>query len=183
MTFIDMIAWIRLEDGKILSTRSRGKDVYYIPGSKREPGEADIQTLVRERGCRIHRGLQIRHEDDGTRTAALDETEWRRRIHWSHSASCLAIASSLSSGTTDSSTRTPRDRQGYLIVVTVWPGAEATVQVPDVRPVTGPAPDIPGRRPSANRCGTQVGRIRPRSGAGGPGPGRAPFGGDRGGKN
>lgn len=48
MALIDKIAWIRLEDGKILSTRSRGKDVYYIPGGKREPGESDLQTLVRE---------------------------------------------------------------------------------------------------------------------------------------
>jgi 8-oxo-dGTP diphosphatase len=48
MTFIDKIAWIRPEDSKILSTRSRGKDVYYIPGGKREPGETDVQTLVRE---------------------------------------------------------------------------------------------------------------------------------------
>lgn len=48
MTSIDKIAWIRLEDGKILSTRSRGKDVYYIPGGKRESGETDVQTLVRE---------------------------------------------------------------------------------------------------------------------------------------
>jgi 8-oxo-dGTP pyrophosphatase MutT (NUDIX family) len=48
MTVIDKIAWIRLEAGKILSARSRGKDVYYIPGGKREPGETDIQTLVRE---------------------------------------------------------------------------------------------------------------------------------------
>lgn len=48
MALIDKIAWIRLEDGKILSTRSRGKDVYYIPGGKRESGETDLQTLVRE---------------------------------------------------------------------------------------------------------------------------------------
>ncbi|WP_216215461.1 NUDIX hydrolase [Amycolatopsis aidingensis] len=48
MTTIDKIAWIRLEGGKILGTRSRGKDVYYIPGGKREPGETDIQTLIRE---------------------------------------------------------------------------------------------------------------------------------------
>ena len=48
MTLIDKIAWIRLEDGKILSTRSRGKDVYYIPGGKRKRGETDIQALVRE---------------------------------------------------------------------------------------------------------------------------------------
>ncbi|GAA3260095.1 NUDIX hydrolase [Nonomuraea helvata] len=45
---IDKIAWIHLEDGKILSTRSHGKDVYYLPGGKREPGESDLDTLVRE---------------------------------------------------------------------------------------------------------------------------------------
>jgi len=48
MTIIDKIAWIRLEDGAILSSRSRGKDVYYLPGGKREPGESDLDTLVRE---------------------------------------------------------------------------------------------------------------------------------------
>ncbi|GAB2831839.1 NUDIX domain-containing protein [Actinoallomurus bryophytorum] len=47
-TTIDKIAWIHLEAGKILSTRSRGKDVYYLPGGKREPGETDIDTLARE---------------------------------------------------------------------------------------------------------------------------------------
>jgi 8-oxo-dGTP diphosphatase len=47
-TTIDKIAWIHLKDGKILSTRSRGKDVYYIPGGKREPGETDLDTLIRE---------------------------------------------------------------------------------------------------------------------------------------
>ncbi|MFI7134850.1 NUDIX domain-containing protein [Nonomuraea sp. NPDC050153] len=45
---IDKIAWINVVDGKILSTRSKGKDVYYIPGGKREAGEGDIDTLVRE---------------------------------------------------------------------------------------------------------------------------------------
>ena len=45
---IDKIAWLHLVDGRILSTRSRGKDVYYLPGGKREPGETDSQTLVRE---------------------------------------------------------------------------------------------------------------------------------------
>lgn len=45
---IDKIAWIELQNGKILSTRSKGKQVYYIPGGKREPGETDEQTLIRE---------------------------------------------------------------------------------------------------------------------------------------
>ncbi|HEY3464908.1 MAG TPA: NUDIX domain-containing protein [Amycolatopsis sp.] len=45
---IDKIAWLHLLDGRVLSTRSRGKDVYYLPGGKREPGETDAETLVRE---------------------------------------------------------------------------------------------------------------------------------------
>ncbi|GAA4096620.1 NUDIX hydrolase [Nonomuraea soli] len=45
---IDKIAWIHLEHGKILSTRSRGRNAYYIPGGKRDPGESDLDTLVRE---------------------------------------------------------------------------------------------------------------------------------------
>jgi 8-oxo-dGTP diphosphatase len=45
---IDKIAWLHIVDGRILSTRSRGKDVYYLPGGKREPGETDAETLVRE---------------------------------------------------------------------------------------------------------------------------------------
>lgn len=48
MTLIDTVAWIRVEHGKILGARSRGKDVYYLPGGKREPGESDVQTLTRE---------------------------------------------------------------------------------------------------------------------------------------
>ncbi len=45
---IDKIAWLYLKDQCILSTRSKGKDTYYIPGGKREAGETDVQTLVRE---------------------------------------------------------------------------------------------------------------------------------------
>ncbi|SNR86604.1 NUDIX hydrolase [Hymenobacter mucosus] len=48
MSLIDKIAWLHLHEGRILSTRSRGKDRYYLPGGKREPGETDAQTLVRE---------------------------------------------------------------------------------------------------------------------------------------
>lgn len=48
MTVIDKVAWLRLEGGRILGARSRGKDVFYLPGGKREPGETDVQTLVRE---------------------------------------------------------------------------------------------------------------------------------------
>ena len=45
---IDKVAFIYLANGKILSTRSKGKDKYYIPGGKRENNETDIETLMRE---------------------------------------------------------------------------------------------------------------------------------------
>lgn len=45
---IDKVAWLHLHEGQLLSTRSRGKDRYYLPGGKREAGETDAQTLVRE---------------------------------------------------------------------------------------------------------------------------------------
>ncbi|GAB3862174.1 NUDIX domain-containing protein [Hymenobacter terrigena] len=48
MSVIDKIAWLHLRDGQVLSTRSHGKDRYYFPGGKREPGETDAQTLLRE---------------------------------------------------------------------------------------------------------------------------------------
>ncbi|MBE1576198.1 nicotinamidase-related amidase [Amycolatopsis roodepoortensis] len=47
-TMIDKIAWLHLRDGRILSTRSRGKSVFYLPGGKRESGETDAETLIRE---------------------------------------------------------------------------------------------------------------------------------------
>ncbi|HCI80446.1 MAG TPA: DNA mismatch repair protein MutT, partial [Ktedonobacter sp.] len=45
---IDKLAWIHIVDRRILSTRSKGKDTYYIPGGKREQGETDEATLIRE---------------------------------------------------------------------------------------------------------------------------------------
>jgi 8-oxo-dGTP pyrophosphatase MutT (NUDIX family) len=45
---IDKIAWIHVRNGRILSTRSHGKEIYYLPGGKREQGETDLATLVRE---------------------------------------------------------------------------------------------------------------------------------------
>ncbi|MCS4303291.1 NUDIX domain-containing protein [Chryseobacterium sp. BIGb0232] len=45
---IDKLAWIELKDKAILSTKSYGKDKYYIPGGKREAGETDEQALIRE---------------------------------------------------------------------------------------------------------------------------------------
>lgn len=48
MDLIDKLAWIYIKDRKILSTRSKGKDAWYIPGGKREKGESDKEALIRE---------------------------------------------------------------------------------------------------------------------------------------
>lgn len=48
MDIIDKLAWIYIKDRKILSTRSKGKDAWYIPGGKREGRETDEQALMRE---------------------------------------------------------------------------------------------------------------------------------------
>lgn len=48
MAVIDKIAWIRIEDGAVLCVRSRDRRAWYLPGSKREQGEADMDTLVRK---------------------------------------------------------------------------------------------------------------------------------------
>jgi len=45
---IDTVAWVRLENGRILCARPREKDIFYVPGGKREGAETDLQTLMRE---------------------------------------------------------------------------------------------------------------------------------------
>jgi 8-oxo-dGTP pyrophosphatase MutT (NUDIX family) len=45
---IDKVAWVHVVDRRVLMTRSRGKDTYYLPGGKREPGESDEACLRRE---------------------------------------------------------------------------------------------------------------------------------------
>ncbi|NKY85286.1 NUDIX hydrolase [Nocardia veterana] len=45
---IDTVAWVLIEDGRILCARPSGKDEFYIPGGKREGAETDRQTLIRE---------------------------------------------------------------------------------------------------------------------------------------
>ncbi|MEV1329753.1 NUDIX domain-containing protein [Micromonospora costi] len=61
MREIDKVAWILLVDGRILSTRSRGRDVWYLPGGKREPGETDRDTLRRE----VAEELSVEVDADG----------------------------------------------------------------------------------------------------------------------
>jgi 8-oxo-dGTP pyrophosphatase MutT (NUDIX family) len=45
---IDKVAWIYIQNRKLLGARTKGKIPFYIPGGKREVGETDLETLVRE---------------------------------------------------------------------------------------------------------------------------------------
>ena len=60
MKEIDKIAFIYLKDMKILSTLSKGKDAYYIPGGKRDGNETDEETLIRE--CKEELTIDIKKD-------------------------------------------------------------------------------------------------------------------------
>lgn len=45
---IDKLAWVRVENGRVLCACSQGKDRYYLPGGKRDPSETDAEALLRE---------------------------------------------------------------------------------------------------------------------------------------
>lgn len=45
---IDKLAWLYIQDGRLLSARSKNKTLFYLPGGKREVGESDEQALIRE---------------------------------------------------------------------------------------------------------------------------------------
>ncbi|MFZ2593790.1 MAG: NUDIX domain-containing protein [Minisyncoccia bacterium] len=46
--YIDKLAFIEIQNRKILETCSFGKDKWYVPGGKREGGETDQHALIRE---------------------------------------------------------------------------------------------------------------------------------------
>lgn len=48
MKEINKIAFIYIKDSKVLTSLSKGKDTYYIPGGKKEDNETDEETLIRE---------------------------------------------------------------------------------------------------------------------------------------
>jgi 8-oxo-dGTP pyrophosphatase MutT (NUDIX family) len=60
MKEIDKIAFLYLKNGKILSSLSKGKDTYYIPGGKRENNETNEETLIRE--CKEELSIDIKRD-------------------------------------------------------------------------------------------------------------------------
>jgi 8-oxo-dGTP pyrophosphatase MutT (NUDIX family) len=45
---IDALAWVHVREGRLLCVRSRGRDLLYVPGGKRDPGESDEAAVARE---------------------------------------------------------------------------------------------------------------------------------------
>lgn len=47
-TLFETVAYIYIQDKKVLLVKSRGKDAFYMPGGKKEEGEDNIAALTRE---------------------------------------------------------------------------------------------------------------------------------------
>ncbi len=48
MSMLDVVAWVHIAGGRMLAVRARGRDLLYLPGGKREAGEADWAAISRE---------------------------------------------------------------------------------------------------------------------------------------
>ena len=57
-TELTSVGWLHVRDGQVLGVRTRGRDRFYLPGGKPEPGESHEQALIRE--VREELGLQLR---------------------------------------------------------------------------------------------------------------------------
>ncbi len=45
---IDVVAGVIIQDGKLLVVKTKGRDVFFLPGGTRKPDESDLETLERE---------------------------------------------------------------------------------------------------------------------------------------
>ncbi|MFF0610521.1 NUDIX domain-containing protein [Nocardia tengchongensis] len=93
---IDTVAWVRIEGGRILCARPSGKDVFYIPGGKREGAETDLQTLVRE--IREELTVEIAPETVahvGTYEALIPEAVVRMACYTADYTGTIAVSSEI----------------------------------------------------------------------------------------
>ncbi|MFC7326453.1 NUDIX hydrolase [Marinactinospora rubrisoli] len=68
---VDAVAWVHVRDGRLLNVRSAGKDALYLPGGKREPGESDVEVLVRE----VREELAVRLRPETARLFAVVDAD------------------------------------------------------------------------------------------------------------
>lgn len=45
---IRKVAWLHISERKLLCVRTAGRSLFYVPGGKPDPGEEDIEALMRE---------------------------------------------------------------------------------------------------------------------------------------
>jgi 8-oxo-dGTP pyrophosphatase MutT (NUDIX family) len=45
---VEKVAWVLIRHGELLVARNRGRQLFYLPGGRREPDESHAETLVRE---------------------------------------------------------------------------------------------------------------------------------------
>ncbi|MFE7117073.1 NUDIX domain-containing protein [Streptomyces sp. NPDC057654] len=45
---LESVSWLCVRDGRLLAVRTHGREVFYLPGGKLEPGESGTQALSRE---------------------------------------------------------------------------------------------------------------------------------------
>ncbi|WP_405495206.1 NUDIX domain-containing protein [Nocardia sp. NBC_00511] len=93
---IDTVAWVRIEDGRILCARPAGKDIFYIPGGKREGAETDPETLIRE----IREELTVEIAADsiahvGTYEAPIPDALVRMACYTAEYSGVLAVSSEI----------------------------------------------------------------------------------------
>jgi 8-oxo-dGTP pyrophosphatase MutT (NUDIX family) len=48
MRGVEKVAWVLVRDCRLLVARNRDRELFYLPGGRREPDESHADTLVRE---------------------------------------------------------------------------------------------------------------------------------------
>lgn len=59
MPQFEVVALAHIRGGKLLLVRSSGKDGFYLPGGKPDPGESELDTLAREIREELDCGIQL----------------------------------------------------------------------------------------------------------------------------
>lgn len=73
---VHKVGWVLVEEGRLLVARNRGRNLFYLPGGRREVGESDARTLVREVGEELSVRVDpatMKHV--GTFVAARDDSQ------------------------------------------------------------------------------------------------------------
>jgi 8-oxo-dGTP pyrophosphatase MutT (NUDIX family) len=68
---LDVVGWVHAVEGRLLAVRARGRDLLYLPGGKREPGESDWAALSRE----VREELGVELVSDTLRPLGVVESE------------------------------------------------------------------------------------------------------------